>query len=119
MVTEADHKALLDESEQWKEKLRAYRTVINDLRDKLYMHAAGKSDSDLLKEVEHYHNQFHIQLINIHDLKHAIRHHVQEADHHPNFGHRIPHHNLEQQFNVLIEDLDKLKNEFQSFLSAT
>ena len=118
MVTETEHKALLAESEQWKEKLRAYRSVLNDLRDKLYTHAAGKADADFLKEVEHYHNQFHIQLINIHDLKHAIKHHVVEADHHPNFGHRIPHHNLELQFHQLIEDLDKLKNDFQNFLSS-
>ncbi len=118
MVTEAEHKALLTESEQWREKLRAYRTVINDLRDKLYGYAAGKSDSEFLKEVEHYHNQFHIQLINIHDLKHEIKNHVVEAGHHPNFGHRIPHHNLEMQVNSLLEDLEKLKNDFQNFLSA-
>ena len=118
MVTEAEHKALLEESAQWMEKLRAYRTVLNDLRDKLYMHAAGKTDNDFLKEVEHYHNQFHIQLINVHDLKHAIKHHVAEADHHPNFGHRIPHHNLEVQLNELVADLEKLKNDFQHFLMA-
>ena len=118
MVTEAEHKALLADCHQWIENLRQHRETINHLRNELYTAAAGKTDHDFLKEVEHYHNQFHIQQINIHDLKHEIRHHIAEAEHHPNFGHRIPHHQIELKYNSLIADIDKLADEFHLFIGV-
>ncbi|HMP91670.1 MAG TPA: hypothetical protein PKD90_02290 [Phnomibacter sp.] len=118
MVTAAEHHALLAECSQWRENLRQYREVLNGLRNELYMAAAGKTNKDFLTEVEHYHNQFHIQLINIHDLKHAIKHHIADAEHHPNFGHRIPHHQLELQYRQLIADLDKLRDDFHNFIGT-
>ncbi|MCU0333937.1 MAG: hypothetical protein MUF62_02675 [Chitinophagaceae bacterium] len=117
MVTVAEHKALLAECDQWRNDLRQAKEEIMHLRNELYAAAAGKTDHDYLKEVEHYHNQFHIQLINVHDLKHAIKHHVAEAEHHPNFGHKIPHHNLELQFSQLTSDINQLKKDFHRFIS--
>lgn len=118
MVTAADHMALLAECDQWRQHLRQLREDLIALRNELYTAAAGKTDHDYLKEVEHYHNQFHIQLINIHDLKHAIKHHIAEAEHHPNFGHKIPHHNIELQVKSLTDDIDQLKSDFRNFLSS-
>src|SRR5689334_14049233 len=103
MVTTTDHQALLAECQQWREGLRQQREQLNQLRNRLYSAAAGKTDKDYLQEVEHYHNQFHIQAINIHDLKHSIKHHISDAQHHPNFGHRIPHHHLELEYRSLTE----------------
>jgi hypothetical protein len=97
MVTEAQHKTLIDECKQWYAVLALYR--------------------DTVTGIEHYHNQFHIQLINIHDLKHEIRFHINEADRHPNFGHRIPHHHIKEKFDLLIADLDKLEEDFHQFIS--
>ncbi len=118
MVTAADHQAMLADCKQWLEDLRQHRETINHLRNELYTAAAGKTDHDYLKEVEHYHNQFHIQQINIHDLKHEIRHHIAEAEHHPNFGHRIPHHNIELKYKSLMEDIDKLADDFHLFIGV-
>lgn len=118
MVTTAEHQSLLTECEQWRENLRHYREDLTQLRNLLYTEAAGKTDHDYLKEVEHYHNQFHIQFINIHDLKHAIKHHTSDAQHHPNFGHKIPHHNLELQYKALLSDLDILKSDFLNFIHS-
>lgn len=119
MVTAAEHQALLAECGEWLATLRQYRSKINGLRDELYMAAAGKTDHDYLKEVEHYHNQFHIQLINVHDLKHKIKHHIAEAEHHPNFGHKIPHHQIELQYKQLLADLDKLADDFHLFIGGS
>lgn len=116
MVTVAEHQALLAECDQWREHLRLAKEDINQMRSELYKAAPGKTDHDYLKEVEHYHNQFHIQLINIHDVKHEIKHHVADAEHHPNFGHKIPHHNLEMKYKQLIEDIALLKTDFYRFL---
>lgn len=119
MVTVAEHQALLAECDQWRNQLRQAKENINHLRSELYTAAAGKTDHDYLKEVEHYHNQFHIQLINVHDVKHAIKHHVADAEHHPNFGHKIPHHNLELQVKQLLADIDQLTNDFHRFIGET
>lgn len=116
MVTEAEHLALLADCKQWLNNLRQQRETINSLRNELYMAAAGKTDHDFLMEVEHYHNQFHIQQINVHDLKHQIKHHIADAEHHPNFGHRIPHHQLELQYQQLVADIDKLASDFHAFV---
>lgn len=118
MVTAAEHKALLAECEQWRQELRSHREELTNLRNQLYTAAAGKTDHDYLMEVEHYHNQFHIQLINIHDLKHAIKSHCAQAELHPNFGHKIPHHQLLDQFNMLLADIDKLKSDYKNFLQG-
>jgi hypothetical protein len=118
MVTAADHQALLADCKQWLENLRQHRELINHLRNELYTAAAGKTEKDFLKEVEHYHNQFHIQQINIHDLKHEIKHHIHQADLHPNFGHRIPHHNIEEKYNIVITNIDKLGEDFHLFIGA-
>jgi hypothetical protein len=118
MVTVADHQALLADCKQWLENLRQHREMIHQLHNELYSAAAGKTDKDFLKEVEHYHNQFHIQQINIHDLKHEIKHHIHEAELHPNFGHKIPHHNIELSYNTLIRDIDKLAADFKLFIGG-
>ena len=117
MVTTTEHQALLDECQQWRDNLRHSREELNVLRNRLYSAAAGKTDKEFLKEVEHYHNQFHIQSINIHDLKHSIKHHILEANHHPNFGHKIPHHQVEMQYRDLVHSLELLKTHFENFLA--
>ena len=118
MVTEEQHKAMIDECNKWYEVLAGYKDKINNFKSELYFFAPGKTDHDVLLGIEHYHNQFHIQLINIHDLKHEIKHHVQEADRHPNFGHKIPHHYIKEKLDLLLADFDKLDQEFHQFIKA-
>ena len=118
MVTVEQHHLLLDECKQWVTNLKEYKHDIAILRSELYIFAPGKTDHETLKQIEHYHNQFHIQSINIHDLKHEIKHHIQEAEHHPNFGHRIPHHNMKEKYDLLVKNLNNLKEEFHSFINT-
>ena len=98
--------------------LRTYIETINELKNKLYKWAANKSDHDQLVQIERYHNQFHIQLINIHDLKHEVKHHIHEAERFPNIGHRIPHHFIKEKIDTLITDLEKLEHEFHQFITT-
>ena len=81
------------------------------------MTLAYETDKNIAAGIEHFHNQFHIQLINVHDLKHEIRRHVIEAERHPDFGHRIPHHHLKDKLDLLIADLDKLEKDFHNFIN--
>lgn len=116
MVTEAQHHTMIGECKAWHTILGSYREKINSLKTELYYFAPGKTDHDILTGIEHFHNQFHIQLINIHDLKHEIRFHLKEAERYPNFGHRIPHHYIKDKLDMLINDLDKLEEEFHQFI---
>jgi len=118
MVTEAQHQALISECQKWHDELGSYKAKLTNMRNELYAYAPGKTDHDLQMSIEHFHNQFHIQLINIHDLKHEIRFHVLEANRHPEFGHRIPHHYIEEKYNTLIKDLNTLDTEFHTFLQS-
>lgn len=116
MYTETQHRTILDECNQWLDELANHKNKISSLKNELYYFAPGKSDPDVLLGIEHFHNQFHIQLINIHDLKHTIRHHVHEAEKHPTFGHQIPHHHIKENLDMLIADLENLETEFHSFI---
>lgn len=116
MYTPEQHHRILQGCRQWYEKLATYRDRIHHMRNELYVFAPGQTDREVLMQVEHFHNQFHIQLINLHDLKHEIRHHVAEAERHPEFGHRIPHIQLEEKLQSLLSDFDHLDRDFHGFL---
>ena len=116
MLTETQPQQLLDEARNWIDHLVPYVQNINELKNTFYKWAAGKSDHDVLVQIEHYHNQFHIQLINIHDLKHEIKHHLKEAERHPTFGHRIPHHHMKEKLDLLENDINRLEDEFHAFI---
>jgi hypothetical protein len=116
MITEIQYKQMIEECNDWYKLLATHRENINKLKTELYFFAPGKTDHDVLEQIEHFHNLFHIELINIHDLKHEIRFHVLEAERHPNFGHRIPHHNLKEKLDKLIAMLEQLEKDFHVFL---
>ena len=117
MLTETQHQELLDEAKKWIDSLKTYVDNINELKNKFYKWAAGKSDYDVLVQIEQYHNQFHIQLINLHDLKHSIRLHMQELKLNPDADHAEKHQELEQQYHFLINELDHLKADFTAFIA--
>ena len=116
MLTETQYKTMLEECQAWHSVLVTYREKINHLKTELYYFAPGKTDHDVLTGIEHFHNQFHIQLINIHDLKHEIRQHIKEAERHPTFGNRIPHHYIKDKLDIQVADLDGLEQEFHQFI---
>ncbi|MBL0145166.1 MAG: hypothetical protein IPP48_04850 [Chitinophagaceae bacterium] len=118
MITEEQHRGMIAECNTWYTQLASYSAKLKKLQAELYFFAPGKTDKDVLIGIEHYHSQFHIQLINIHDLKHEIRYHVNEAEKHPDFGHRIPHHNIKEKLDTLLSDIDKLDQDFHKFITG-
>lgn len=117
MLTETQPQQLLVEARNWIDHLVPYVQNMNELKNVLYKWAAGKSDHDVLVQIEHFHNQFHIQLINLHDLKHSIRFHMKEVDLMPDADHTVKHQQLEEEYDFLINDLDRLKADFTAFIS--
>ena len=112
---------LVEECNSWKEQLRTEYVNMSLLLDRLQDMARSIQDTDTLKEVDHYHNQFYIQQINIHDLKQAIRRNEKKL-HIPNpeENHAVEqileeHKDLGEQFKDLEDTLTELKADFEVF----
>lgn len=114
---------LTDECSSWREALRGFREEFANDKLKLQDAARHTLSKDQLQQVEHLQNQFHIQLINIHDLKHAIKAHQQKMDMermHQQGQLReetlAMHESLFEQYQQQTDLLQELRDEFSDFL---
>lgn len=121
MVT-TDTTQLNRECNSWRENLRSYRNELGQLRDQLTEMARNQSDKEVLTEVEHYHNQFYIQQINIHDLKQAIKTHDRKLqleaglnENHLSSEIFSEHEQLHQQYADLENTISDLRQNFSHF----
>ena len=80
MVTTTEVGQLAGECNLWLDTLRTFRNKFQHYKSVLQDMAVNQTQKDVLLEIEHLDNQFHIQLINIHDLKQAIKRHTQKVD---------------------------------------
>lgn len=116
---------LTAECESWRQVLRLYREEFTQDKTKLQLAASRTLSKDQLQQVDHLHNQFHIQLINIHDLKQAIKNHDRKIGYEMreqnglNEETVVEHENLFNQYQTLEHTLQELREEFNSFLSRT
>jgi hypothetical protein len=122
-MVQADISQLSRECNTWRDALRAFRDEFTDCKNKLQQLASHTLSKDELTEVEHYHNQFHIQLINIHDLKQSIKNHERKVNFETETqGGQLndetlnEHENLYDQYQNLEHRLNDLREEFSSFL---
>ena len=125
-MVQVETSQLTGECNSWREKLRQYRDEFSKNKAKLQEVASRPLSKDQLQDVEHLHNQFHIQLINIHDLKHAIKGHEQKMNYEMNVNKgklngetTAEHENLLEQYQHLDLTLQDLREEFDGFLSRT
>jgi hypothetical protein len=125
-MVQVETSQLTGECNSWREKLRQYREEFSKDKTKLQEAASRTLSKDQLQDVEHLHNQFHIQLINIHDLKHAIKSHEQKMNYEMNVNKgklngetMAEHEKLVDQFQSLELTLQDLREEFDGFLSRT
>ena len=122
-MVQVETSQLTGECNSWREKLRQYREEFSKDKTKLQEAASRTLSKDQLQDVEHLHNQFHIQLINIHDLKHAIKTHEQKMNYEMNVNKgklngetMAEHENLLDQYQSLELTLQDLREEFDGFL---
>ena len=113
------------ECNTWRLMSRSQREELLQLDQQLQSASAHLTNKDTLQEVEHFQNQFHIQQINIHDLKHAIRDHekicaweMSHQDRQVSDATLSAHEDLFDQFQQLQETLQSLKHDFQTFASS-
>jgi hypothetical protein len=122
-MVQADISQLSRECNGWRDTLRSYRDEFT-LSKKHLLEAAGHQLSkDQLQDVEHYHNQFHIQLINIHDLKQAIKSHDRKVNYELATNNSqlteetlSTHEIIFDQYTLLENTLQELRQNFNRFL---
>lgn len=123
MVT-TDISQLTAECNNWRSQMRHYREEFTQLKNQLRQIVSRVTRKELLQDVEHYENQFHIQLINIHDLKHSIKVHDYKAtlalsgnNEHAFHVIQAEHEHLNAQYTRLEHMLQELKESFRQFLA--
>jgi uncharacterized membrane protein YccC len=121
-MVQTDVSQLSSEAAEWHQILRNYREEFQECKKALQEMCKQSLTKDQLQEVEHFGNQFHIQLINIHDLKHNIKGHERAVRHaadnasESTYSH---HEELLDQFLTLENTLQELRTDFHKFISAT
>ncbi len=125
-MVQVDISQLTTECNGWREKLRQYREEFTRDEAKLQQVASQTLDKDQLQDVEHLHNQFHIQLINIHDLKQSIKAHDRKMNFERvafngfvNEDSLSRHESMNEEVQLLEQKLLELREEFKTFLHRT
>ncbi len=125
-MVQVDISQLSGECNAWRDKLRNYREEFNSHEAKLRQAAGQQLSKEQLHDVEHLHNQFHIQLINIHDLKQAIKAHDRKINFEKtafnglaNEDSLARHEALHEELQSLKQTLEDLRGEFDDFLKRT
>jgi hypothetical protein len=125
-MVQVDISQLTGECNAWREKLRSYREEFSNDEAKLRQVAGRPLSKEQLQDVEHLHNQFHIQLINIHDLKQSIKAHDRKMNFEKvafngtaNEDSFARHESIFDEYQSLEQTLQDLRNEFKEFLDRT
>jgi chromosome segregation ATPase len=123
-MVQTDISQLSAECTEWRQILRNYREEFQTSRRALQEICRQSLSKDHLQEVEHFDNQFHIQLINIHDLKQSIKGHERNINQETSRSENLPeslysqHEQLLDEFIRLEGTLQDLRTEFKNFISA-
>ena len=125
-MVQVDISQLSAECNTWREKLRQYKEEFSKDETKLQETTRQNLSKDQLQDVEHLHNQFHIQLINIHDLKQSIKTHDRKMQFekvafngYVNEDSLSRHESLLDEFQSLEQTLVDLREEFNDYLKRT
>ena len=123
-MVQTDISQLSTECQEWRQILRNYRQEFQLSKKSLQEICRKTLSKDQLVNVEHFDNQFHIQLINIHDLKQSIKSHERKIDFETSNGDVSEdtykaHEEILNDFLMLENSLQELRSEFGNFISAT
>ena len=119
-MVQTDISQLSAECAEWRQILRNYRNEFTQSQKDLQSLCRSSLSRDQLLDVEHLSNQFHIQLINIHDLKKEIKLHSQQIELEQSGKDGISeqtinrHESLFDQFSRMESTLLDLRTEFQN-----
>lgn len=110
------------ECNDWKETLRSHRDELHQMQTTLQQAVNHPLSKEEQTELEHLQNQLHIQLINIHDLKHAVKLHDRklhaEVSETPVFPDNVSvyHENLNDDYHSLENTINELREQVDNFI---
>lgn len=119
-MVQADMPQLSQECNAWREQLHSFRDEFKLMQQELQQavnHPLSKHQQEAL---EHYQNQLHIQLINIHDLKQAVKSHDASLQAQPVLANHYvsQHQSLQNDYLQLSNDLSELRQELYVFVAG-
>ena len=122
-MVQTETSQLSSECSEWRQILRNYRDEFHDYEKLLRDTCKPDLAKVHLTHVEHFQNQFDIQLKNIHDVKLQIKTHERkvqmqssEAENLQN-GTYEEHERLLSEFLSLESTLQEIRNDFKNFIS--
>lgn len=125
-MVQVDISQLSGECNAWRDKLRLFKEEFSKDERKLQETTRQSLSKEQLQDVEHLHNQFHIQLINIHDLKQSIKTHDRKMQFEKvafngfvNEESLARHEALHEEYQLLEQTLVDLREEFNDYLKRT
>lgn len=120
-MVQTDISQLTAECSDWLQILRGYREEFHQFEKALQDTCRKSLPKTELQNVEHFQNQFDIQLKNIHDVKQSIKSHerqIKSADaENPNEESYAQHEQLLNEFLGLENTLQDLRNEFKNYIN--
>ncbi|ANE49493.1 hypothetical protein [Flavisolibacter tropicus] len=124
-MVQTDISQLNAETADWRQILRNYRDEFSECKRLLQDNCKQPLSRDQLQDVEHFHNQFHIQLINIHDVKQEIKNHERKVQYELSKSDTLTdqtyedHERLLNEFLSLENMLQEVRGSFNNFINAT
>ena len=112
------------ECNDWRETLRSHRNELQQMQTSLQQAVNHPLTKEEQTELEHLQNQLHIQLINIHDLKHAVKQYDRKlnaevagnADVQFSDNLSAYHENLYDNYQTLESTLSELRSDLDNFV---
>jgi len=125
-MVETDISQFTRECNDWRETLRSHRDELHQMQTTLQQAVNHPLSKEEQTELEHLQNQLHIQLINIHDLKHAVKLHDRKLAHEVSgknatqFSDNVSayHDNLNDNYHMLENTLNGLRTDLVHFVSV-
>jgi hypothetical protein len=119
-MVQTDISQLATECTEWRQILRNYREEFQNCEKALLEMCKRSLTKNHLTQVEHFQNQFDIQLKNIHDLKLTIKSHERKVQL-ETAGDEVfaDHERLLIEFIGLENTLQELREEFKNFINHT
>src|ERR1700755_1639239 len=113
------------ECNDWRETLRSHRDELHQMQTTLQQAVNHPLSREEQTELEHLQNQLHIQLINVHDLKHAVKLHDRKLVYEvagnidTQFSGNVSayHENLYDSYQSLESTLSELRNDIEHFVT--
>ena len=122
-MVQTDISQLSQECSQWIEQLHSYRDELNQLNQQLQQTATRPLTKEDLTELEHFQNQFQIQLINVHDVKQEAKQLNRKVQYQLSMSSDVSeetYHDYEKvadDYETLEHTLSELKSDFRRFVT--